>query len=94
MAYDILDELFEKISEVTSLKDVAYHQIKEGKLNPIHKTSTDTLSIDKWKSGHYGNPVYIKDTFILQEIVRTKDYVAISDTKMILDLQKLSFSLD
>jgi acetolactate synthase-1/2/3 large subunit len=81
MAYDILDELFEKISKVTSLKDVAYHQIKEGKLNPIHKTSTDTLGIDKWKSGHYANPVYIKDTFVLQEIVRTKEYVAISDTK-------------
>jgi GAF domain-containing protein len=81
MSYEILDELFEKIGQITNLKDIAYHQIKEGRLNPIHKTSTDTLGVERWKNGHYQNPVYIKDTWVLQHVIETKKYVDIANTK-------------
>jgi len=81
MSYEILDELFAKIGQATGLKDIAYHEIKEGRLNPIYKTSTNTLSIESWKKGHYDNPVFIKDTWVLKHIVDTKKYVDISNTK-------------
>jgi acetolactate synthase-1/2/3 large subunit len=81
MDYDVLDEIFKKIQEITGLKDVAYHEIREGRLNPIHKTSTDVLGVEKWKQGHYSNPVYVKDTMVLQYIIDKKDYVYISNTK-------------
>jgi len=76
----ILDELFSKIVDVTKVIDVAYHEIAEGKLNPIHKTDTSLLGIETWKKEHKKNPVYIDRTPILQEIVTVKKTIAIADT--------------
>lgn len=81
MNYEVLDELFEKIGQATNLTDIAYHQIKDGRLNPIHKTSTDTLGVERWKNGHYQNPVYIKDTWVLQHVIANKTHVDIANTK-------------
>jgi acetolactate synthase-1/2/3 large subunit len=76
----ILDDLFSMIVNETKVVDVAYHEIANGKLNPIHKTDTSLLGIDTWKKEHYKNPVYIEHTPILQEIVSQKKTVTIMDT--------------
>lgn len=81
MSYDILNELFSKIAEVTNLTDIAYHRIKDGRLNPVHKTNTDVLGIDKWKKGHAENPVYIDKTLVLRQIVGGEKYIHIANTK-------------
>jgi GAF domain-containing protein len=75
-----LEELFQKVKEVTKLDDIGYHRIEEGRLKPIYKTQTDILGIEKWKTVHGQNPVYIKDTYILQEVTNKKHPVYINDT--------------
>lgn len=81
MEVTILEELFQKITEVTTVQDVGYHRIEEGRLKPFYKTQTDILGIEKWKTVHGQNPVYIKDTFILREITTKKQPIEIYDTK-------------
>ncbi len=81
MEVTILEELFQKISEVTTVEDVGYHRIEEGRLKPFYKTQTDILGIEKWKTVHGQNPVYVKDTFILREITTKKQPIEIYDTK-------------
>lgn len=81
MDYKILDELFEKITETTGLTDIGYHEIKDGVLNPIYKTNTDVLGIERWKKGHHENPVHIKGTFVLEQIMETKKHIYIYNTK-------------
>ncbi len=80
MEQRILEELFQKIKEVTKLDDIGYHRIEEGRLKPVYKTQTDALGIEKWKTVHGQNPVYIKDTYILQEVINKKHPVHIYDT--------------
>lgn len=80
MEQQVLEELFEKISSVTKLTDIGYHRVEEGRLKPIYKTQTDILGIEKWKTVHGQNPVYIEDTFILREVRDTKKPVDIYDT--------------
>lgn len=75
-----LEELFRKINEVTELEDIGYHRIEDGRLKPIYKTQTDALGMERWKTVHSQNPVYIKDTFILQEVIKKKQPVYIYDT--------------
>lgn len=75
-----LEELFEKIQEVTKLQDVGYHRIEEGRLKPIYKTQTDVLGIEKWKTVHGQNPVYVEETFILRDVTEKKEPVYIDDT--------------
>ncbi len=75
-----LEELFRKINEVTELEDIGYHRIEDGRLKPIYKTQTDVLGMERWKTVHSQNPVYIKDTFILQEVIKKKQPVYIYDT--------------
>lgn len=77
----VLDELFAKITEVTTLEDIGLHEIVDGRLRPVHKTQTDALGIKRWKTVHGQNPVYVKDTFILQEVILKKQPVEIYDTK-------------
>lgn len=79
MNQKLLQELFDKITELTSVKDVGYHRIVEGRLNPFYKTSTDILGIEKWKTIHGQNPVYVKDTYILREIIDKKQPIEIYD---------------
>ncbi|WOO38959.1 GAF domain-containing protein [Anaerocolumna sp. AGMB13020] len=81
MEVTILEELFQKISEVTTVEDIGYHRIEEGRLKPFYKTQTDILGIEKWKTVHGQNPVYVKDTFILREITTKKQPIEIYDTK-------------
>lgn len=77
----ILEELFEDIQEVTGVDDVALHLIKEGVLNPFHKTQTDQLGIEGWKKAHEEKPVYIKNVGILMELTEQNKTIVISDTK-------------
>lgn len=76
-----VDELFEKIKEITGIEDIGYHQVMEGKLNPIYKSKTGELSLEEWKAIHAQNPVYIKGDSILQEVVMEKRTVVISDVR-------------
>ena len=80
MRTKILDELFTKIADATKVIDVAYHEIVDGKLNPIHKTDTSLLGIETWKKEHKKNPVYIEQTAVLKEIVTEKKTIVIMDT--------------
>ncbi|KOF56443.1 MULTISPECIES: hypothetical protein [Clostridium] len=81
MSYDVLNDLFDKIGKVTQLTDIAYHEIRNGRLNPVHKTNTDVLGIDKWKKGHAENPVYIDKTLVLRQIINGAKYIHIDNTK-------------
>lgn len=81
MEIEILQELFQKICEVTNLTDIGYHRIENGRLKPVYKTQTDVLGIEKWKTVHGQNPVYVEETFILREVRDTKKYAFINDTK-------------
>lgn len=81
MKQALLDELFAKITEVTKIKDIAYHKIMDGKLNAVHKTMTIFLDIETWKKEHAKNPVYIENTPILKELLKNLKPIAIDDTK-------------
>lgn len=80
MNQKVINELFEKISEITQLKDIGLHEISEGRLKPIYKTQTDVLGMEKWKTVHSQNPVYVKDTYILREVIDKKQPIEINDT--------------
>ncbi len=81
MSIEEFDVLFEEIKNVTGLVDVGYHEIRDGRLNPVYKTGTDTLGLKKWKSTHAQHPVFIKDTEILRQIVSNRQSVAVNDVK-------------
>lgn len=81
MEQKILESLFQKITQITSVADIGYHRIAEGRLHPVYKTQTDVLGIEKWKTVHAQNIVYVKDTFVLREIVSKKQPIEIYDTK-------------
>jgi len=76
-----MDELFEKIKELTGIEDIGYHEINDGKLDPIYKSKTGEVSLEEWKKIHAKNPVFIKDDIILQEIMTEKRTVVVSDVK-------------
>lgn len=76
-----MDELFEKIKEITEIEDIGYHAIKGGKLDPIYKSKAGGVSLEEWKKIHSKNPVFIKDDIILQEIMTEKRTVVVSDVK-------------
>lgn len=78
---EILENLFQKISQVTNVEDIGYHRIQDGRLQPVHKTQTDILGIEKWKTVHGEKPVYVKDTYILREITEKKQAIEIYNTK-------------
>lgn len=79
MQENFLSELFKKIQDTTGIKDVGYHEIKDGRLHPIYKTKTTILEAEKWKDIHAQNTVYIKEHRILMKIVEEKRSIAISD---------------
>ncbi|MFZ5967573.1 MAG: GAF domain-containing protein [Bacillota bacterium] len=78
---DELHQLFKELEKITGIGDIGYHQIKDGKLNPVYKTNTQGLSVEKWKKEHAKNTVFVKDTPILQEIIAECKTVFITDTK-------------
>lgn len=77
-----MDELFEKIKEITTIEDIGYHEIKDGKLEPIYKSKSGELSLEEWKEIHAKNPVFIKNNPILQEAIIAKKTIVISDVKV------------
>lgn len=61
--------LFEALERLTGVADIAYHEIREGRLNPVLKTKTDHLGVERWKSVHAQNPVYIEHDRLLRELM-------------------------
>ncbi len=76
-----LDELFTELVNTTELEDIGFHKVENGRLKPVYKTNMGELSIERWKSMHGNNPVYIENNPILQEVVNKKKTVVISNTK-------------
>ncbi|ANS73580.1 hypothetical protein AWM70_02460 [Paenibacillus yonginensis] len=73
--------LFEELSRLTGVPDIAYHQIVEGHLEPVLKTKTDHLGIEKWKQTHAANPVYIENDKLLQSIIARPHTAVVQDVK-------------
>ena len=73
--------LFEEIKNVTWLADVGYHEIRDGRLHPVYKTSTDTLDLKKWRSTHSQHPVLIEKTEILTQVVGQRRPAIVNDVK-------------
>ncbi|MFZ5352703.1 MAG: thiamine pyrophosphate-binding protein [Bacillota bacterium] len=80
MQIQVLDKLFENLRSITSIDDIAYHEVRNSRLNPVHKTNTDVLGVELWKKTHAQNPVYIDKTPILKCIMKDKRPIAISNT--------------
>lgn len=76
-----LEQLFQDLVDKTEVLDIAYHEIANGRLNPVLKTNTEVLGIERWKDVHGANPVYMKSTPILMEIVQNQHTVIIQDVK-------------
>ncbi len=76
-----LERLFHRITEVTTVTDVGFHNMEKGYLIPIYKTQTHALGMERWKAEHQRNPVYVKDTLILKEIKDKKQPIIINNTK-------------
>lgn len=76
-----LSLLFARLSELTGVKDIAYHRIADGRLRPVLKTETDELGIERWKSVHADRPVYVERDRLLAELVRAPRALAVQDVK-------------
>lgn len=81
MVTNKMEELFEKLQNLTGISDIGFHQIKNEKLNPIYKSKTGDVDLEKWKEVHSKNPVYIKDTPVLQDVIKHKKPIFILDTQ-------------
>ncbi|RRJ66865.1 GAF domain-containing protein [Paenibacillus oralis] len=74
--------LFEALERLTGVADIAYHEIREGRLNPVLKTKTDHLGVERWKSVHAQNPVYIEHDRLLRELmVHPETAAVVQDVK-------------
>lgn len=76
-----LASLFAELERLTGVADIAYHQIKDGHLNPVLKTKTDHLGVEKWKSVHAQNPVYIERDRLLRDMMVSTQTTVIQDVK-------------
>ena len=76
----LLNKLYYDIQQVLPLEEIGYHEIKDGKLNPIHKTETNGLSSKLWKEIHLKTPVHIKDNPILIESINERKTIALANT--------------
>ncbi len=76
----LLNKLFYEIQHVLPLDEIGYHEIRDGKLNPIHKTETNGLSAKKWKDVHSKNPAYIKENPLLIEAINERKTIAVPNT--------------
>ncbi|WFD09289.1 GAF domain-containing protein [Tepidibacter hydrothermalis] len=88
-----LEELCTKLYEITKIEDIGYHQISNGKLNPIYKMNTSQLSAEKWKEVHSQKTVYVKNDPVLTEIVSTKKAIVMSDIDDADEVTKNTYSL-
>lgn len=73
--------MFERLSSLTGIRDIAYHEIKSGRLSPVLKTNTDVLGVEKWKSVHAQNPVYIEHDRLLTDLLSRPRPLAVQDVK-------------
>ncbi|MBW7474737.1 GAF domain-containing protein [Paenibacillus oenotherae] len=81
MDLERLDELFQQLNELTGVRDIAYHEIKDGRLSPVLKTNTDVLGVEKWRSVHAQSPVYVEHDKLLSEMMREPRALAVQDVK-------------
>ena len=79
--YKELDLLFEGLNKLTGVRDIAYHRFGEGRINPVLKTNTDILGVEKWKNAHANNPVYIQHDQLLSDICREPRTLVVQDVK-------------
>ncbi|WP_223068963.1 GAF domain-containing protein [Paenibacillus caui] len=73
--------LFEELERLTGVADIAYHEIRDGHLSPVLKTKTDHLGVEKWKSVHAQNPVYIQHDRLLREMMAHPQTAVVQDVK-------------
>lgn len=76
-----MNQLFERLSSLTGIRDIAYHEIKSGRLSPVLKTNTDVLGVEKWKGVHSQNPVYIEHDRLLTDLLKRPRPLAVQDVK-------------
>lgn len=81
MGMERLASLFEELERLTGVADIAYHEIRDGRLNPVSKTKTDQLGVEKWKSVHAEHPVYIRHDRLLREMMEHPQTVVVQDVK-------------
>ncbi|SDS37340.1 acetolactate synthase-1/2/3 large subunit [Paenibacillaceae bacterium GAS479] len=74
-----VDEILAQLANFTGVKDIACHRIANGKLNPVLKTETDQLGIERWKQVHGEKPVYISEDPLLTSILKERKTVIIDD---------------
>lgn len=74
-----LDKLFEELKYILGTNEFACHGIMEGRLNPIYKNDTNDIGLDNWRKFHSGNPIYILENEILEEIYTTNKSVSIDN---------------
>jgi len=79
--HERLEHLFKQLQELTGVQDIAYHQIKEGRLCPVLKTNTDMLGVERWKSVHAQNPVYIERDRLLRDLVQLPRPLTVQEVK-------------
>lgn len=76
-----INALFKKIKELSGVEDIGYHQICDGKLNPVYKSKTGEVALEKWKAVHAKSPVIIGENEILQQVIKSKKTEVICDVK-------------
>lgn len=76
-----LAQLFEELERLTGVADIAFHEIRDGRLYPVSKTKTDHLGVEKWKSVHAQRPVYIQNDRLLREMMEHPQTVVVQDVK-------------
>lgn len=76
-----LASLFAELERLTGVADIAYHQIRDGYLTPVLKTKTDHLGVEKWKSVHAQNPVYIERDRLLRNMMVHTQTTVVQDVK-------------
>lgn len=78
---DRLHLLFHELVQLTGVRDIAYHRIADGRINPVLKTNTDQLDVEKWKQTHAAAHVYVEKDFILNDITLNPLTVVVQDVK-------------
>ncbi|WP_105617635.1 GAF domain-containing protein [Vallitalea okinawensis] len=74
------DELYDQLRAVIPFDEIGFHAIKNGRLNPVHKSNITDFKLVEWKAFHAKNPVYIENDPLLTQLVNLKELIAIQDT--------------
>lgn len=76
-----MEMLFQEIKKATGVEDIGYHKIKDGRLNPVYKSKTGEVDLERWIEVHSKNPVYIANNTVLQEVIEAKKPIVVNDVK-------------